>query len=163
MISGKPHGKGKTTYKNGDFYEGEYGKGKRQGYGIYTFADGEKYEGQWFQDQQHGKGTYYFSNNNRYEGLWFRDYQQGHGVMYYYNGDKYDGTWKQDKREGKVGNSEESILLVLYHAHNGNSTDAHYGHRTQQLAQAQDWAFEISSKVGECAKESNQATQCRQT
>lgn len=40
MASGKPHGKGKTVYKNGDTYEGEYVKGKRQGYGVYTFLMG---------------------------------------------------------------------------------------------------------------------------
>lgn len=101
MVSGKPHGKGRTEYKNGDTYEGSYVKGKRQGYGVYTFSDGEKYDGEWFQDQQHGRGTYYFMNNNKYVGLWYKDYQQGHGVMYYYNGDKYDGEWYQDKRNGK--------------------------------------------------------------
>ena len=58
MVAGKPHGKGKVAYQNGNRFEGEYVKGKRQGYGIYTFFDGEKYEGQWFQDQQHGQGTY---------------------------------------------------------------------------------------------------------
>ena len=55
MLGGKPHGKGKTTFSNGDTYEGEYEKGKRQGYGVYIFTDGERYEGEWFQDQQHGK------------------------------------------------------------------------------------------------------------
>lgn len=45
MASGKPHGKGRATYKNGDWYDGEYVKGKRQGQGTYTFSDGEKYEG----------------------------------------------------------------------------------------------------------------------
>ncbi len=40
--------KGKTVFKNGDVFEGEYVKGKREGYGIYMFPDGEKYEGQWF-------------------------------------------------------------------------------------------------------------------
>ena len=57
VASGKPHGKGKTTYKNGDMYEGEYVKGNRQGYGIYIFSDGEKYEGQWFQGQQDRKSV----------------------------------------------------------------------------------------------------------
>lgn len=55
MKGRKPNGKGKTVFKNGDVFEGEYVKGKREGYGIYMFPDGEKYEGQWFQDQQHGK------------------------------------------------------------------------------------------------------------
>ena len=56
LESGKPNGKGKTTFKTGDTYEGEYVKGKRQGYGVYTFTDGEKYEGNWHQDHQHGRG-----------------------------------------------------------------------------------------------------------
>ena len=33
LQSGKPHGKGRTTYKNGNIYEGEYEKGLRQGFG----------------------------------------------------------------------------------------------------------------------------------
>ena len=32
LFRGKPWGKGKTTYKNGDYYEGEYEKGKRHLY-----------------------------------------------------------------------------------------------------------------------------------
>ena len=28
MASGKPHGKGRATYKNGDWYDGEYVKGR---------------------------------------------------------------------------------------------------------------------------------------
>ena len=44
MKGRKPNGKGKTVFKNGDVFEGEYVKGKREGYGIYMFPDGEKYE-----------------------------------------------------------------------------------------------------------------------
>ena len=33
----RPNGKGKTVFKNGDVYEGEYVKGKREGYGTYIF------------------------------------------------------------------------------------------------------------------------------
>ena len=40
------NGKGKTVFRNGDVYEGEYVKGKRQGEGTYTFSDGEKYVGE---------------------------------------------------------------------------------------------------------------------
>ena len=29
MLGGKPHGKGKTTFSNGDIYEGEYENGRR--------------------------------------------------------------------------------------------------------------------------------------
>lgn len=41
MKGRKPNGKGKTVFKNGDVFEGEYVKGKREGYGIYMFPDGE--------------------------------------------------------------------------------------------------------------------------
>ncbi len=36
LKSRKPNGKGKTVFKNGDVYEGEYIKAKRQGEGTYT-------------------------------------------------------------------------------------------------------------------------------
>ena len=88
VLHGKPNGKGKAVYKNGDVYEGEFLKGKRHGQGTYTFTDGEKYTGEWFQDHQHGMGDYYFMNGNRYSGLWYKDYQSGQGTMFYYNGDK---------------------------------------------------------------------------
>ena len=58
MQSGKPHGKGQTSYGNGDNYEGEYVKGRRQGDGTCLFANGERYEGTWYRDQKHGVGTY---------------------------------------------------------------------------------------------------------
>ena len=29
LLAGKPHGKGRTTWENGNTYEGEYDKGKR--------------------------------------------------------------------------------------------------------------------------------------
>lgn len=48
MKGRKPNCKGKTVFKNGDVYEGEYVKGKREGYGVYTFPDGEKYDGSGF-------------------------------------------------------------------------------------------------------------------
>ena len=41
MFRGKPWGKGKAIYANGDVYEGQFEKGRRQGEGTYTFSDGE--------------------------------------------------------------------------------------------------------------------------
>ena len=34
MKGRKPTGKGKTVFKSGDTYEGDYVKGKREGYGV---------------------------------------------------------------------------------------------------------------------------------
>ena len=101
-VSWKTNGKGKTTYKKGDVYEGEYIRGMREGKGTYTFADGEKYRRTMVPESTTmDKEFYYFSNGNRYDGLWYKDYQQGLGTMYYYNGDKYIGNWEHDKRSGQ--------------------------------------------------------------
>ena len=35
----RPNGKGKTVFKNGDTYEGEYVKGKREGEGTYSVME----------------------------------------------------------------------------------------------------------------------------
>ena len=56
VLGFKPHGYGKTKFKNGDIYEGGYVNGKREGYGICQFSDGKRYEGEWKDDKQHGKG-----------------------------------------------------------------------------------------------------------
>lgn len=37
MVGGKPDGRGRATYKNGDWYEGLYSKGKRQGRVLILF------------------------------------------------------------------------------------------------------------------------------
>ena len=58
MQGGKPHGKGKTEFPDGNVYEGDYFRGLRHGYGIFKFFDGERYEGEWYKDHQHGQGTY---------------------------------------------------------------------------------------------------------
>jgi hypothetical protein len=50
--------KGKYTWKDGRYYEGEYFNDKKHGYGIYKWVDGKIYEGGWFEGHQDGKGKY---------------------------------------------------------------------------------------------------------
>jgi len=80
------HGKGKYSWKDGRFYEGEYFEDKKQGYGTYRWAgkitnklfkekynfflfisnifsfqkDGKKYEGNWLNGKQEGIGKYIY-------------------------------------------------------------------------------------------------------
>ena len=42
MFRGKPWGKGKTIFPNGNVYEGIYAKGIREGVGTLTKPNGEK-------------------------------------------------------------------------------------------------------------------------
>lgn len=46
-LGGKPNGKGRVQYENGDTYEGSFVKGLRNGEGTFTAADGARYEGNW--------------------------------------------------------------------------------------------------------------------
>jgi hypothetical protein len=39
-------------------YEGEFQKGNRQGKGKYTWTDGSYYEGEWLADKMNGAGAY---------------------------------------------------------------------------------------------------------
>ena len=89
------HGKGKYTYKNGDWYEGEWENGsriavtkgkqiysdgyyigdldvdlERDGYGVYYWEDGDKYEGNWENGKMHGEGKYTWENGGWYNGEW---------------------------------------------------------------------------------------------
>ncbi|MEM8526734.1 MAG: caspase family protein [Bacteroidota bacterium] len=73
--AGRPHGKGKVEYSNGDRYEGQLIDGKLSGKGIYYYRSGKVTEGYWKNGSYTGKitskpnPTYErkaYKNNNRY-------------------------------------------------------------------------------------------------
>mmetsp|Transcript_14893 Transcript_14893/g.24406 ORF Transcript_14893/g.24406 Transcript_14893/m.24406 type:complete len:81 (-) Transcript_14893:6-248(-) len=49
--NGKPHGRGKWTYSNGNTYEGEWENGLKSGMGTFKWNDGGLYEGEWKDDK----------------------------------------------------------------------------------------------------------------
>ena len=51
----KMNGKGRFTYKDGKWYEGEYVNDKKEGYGVY-FWDSKTYEGEWKAGKMHSTG-----------------------------------------------------------------------------------------------------------
>jgi len=54
IVSGKPHGKGTTTYTGGHKYEGEWNDGEQHGRGTFTWSDGRKYTGIFKNGKQYG-------------------------------------------------------------------------------------------------------------
>ena len=64
MLGGKPHGKGKTTFSNGDTYEGSF-KDNHFSKGTYTVkATGEQFTGTFDSYGQPKKGSWYDKNGN---------------------------------------------------------------------------------------------------
>lgn len=55
---GKPHGKGRYRYSNGDVYEGELSFGRLSGKGKYTHSDGSYFDGSFKDGLWDGEGYY---------------------------------------------------------------------------------------------------------
>ena len=60
---GKPHGKGRIEFEDGEFYEGDWQDGMRYGRGLNKLANGSVYEGEFASpltsgDSRHGWGDH---------------------------------------------------------------------------------------------------------
>ncbi len=60
LLNGIPHGYGKLTWQNGDYYEGNFKFGKRNGQGKRVNVDGSEYSGDYIDDKPHGRGKMLF-------------------------------------------------------------------------------------------------------
>ena len=67
IVEGLMHGRGRLTYDENHYYDGDWVKGKRHGRGIYLNND-TKYEGTFDNDRINGVGTCWYPNGNRFEG-----------------------------------------------------------------------------------------------
>lgn len=59
ILNGKPNGKGKLEYKNGDVYEGDFLDGARNGQGVFRCEDGTIYDGTFRNNEFSGRGIIY--------------------------------------------------------------------------------------------------------
>ncbi len=96
-----PHGHGKMTYLNDDYffeYEGDFVEGNEEGKGRQVTADGV-YVGEFVGGSAKGSGRFIFSGNSSFsegdvcEGT-FDNVAEGQCVMHYANGDTYEGSFK---------------------------------------------------------------------
>ena len=101
LLNGKPDGKGKLTFAEGGWYEGEWTEDEFNGYGVWHDENGNIYEGEWLKDNRHGKGKFTFAAGGWYEGEWAEDKFNGYGVWHFSNGDIYEGEWLKGNRHGK--------------------------------------------------------------
>jgi hypothetical protein len=99
--SGKPHGKGKHTWPNGEVYDGQWKDDKGHGEGKHTWPSGAVYDGQWQDGKHHGTGKYTWPDGAVYDGQWQDGKHHGTGKSTWPDGAVYDGQWQDDKRHGK--------------------------------------------------------------
>ena len=106
---GKPHGRGKMVWRNGDItrtYVGSFVDGEQHGHGEIVHSDSQvRYSGEWYQGRREGKGTMTYECGNVYEGTWHDGIRHGNGVLFYNDGGKYHGEWMDGKKHG-VGREE---------------------------------------------------------
>ena len=89
-------GYGRFKWKEGREYIGFWKNGKMSGKGVMNYTDGAKYEGEFFEGKRHGKGNYFWNKNKYYKGNWSKGKQEGDG--YYYNkGKGIIGIWSDGK------------------------------------------------------------------
>lgn len=63
----------KETYKNGDFYWGEFYNGRRHGYGIYQWTNGDVWYGYYRDGYRNGYGMLVKPDHRVYYGKWIGD------------------------------------------------------------------------------------------
>ena len=106
-----PEGRGVLMFGHGDRFEGLFSGGMFCGRGRYTWSDGGFYEGQ-YQDKgrqkaskssglRNGYGTRWWVSGNMYEGDWVDDKMEGTGKFVTSdNGPTYTGQFKDNRKHG---------------------------------------------------------------
>ena len=99
-LNGKRHGKGKFTYHSGSVYEGEFVDNKFHGTGVFKFYDGRIYTGEWKENKLTGTGKFEYVSGAVYEGEFLDGLREGTGTYYYISGAVYTGQWSKDEANG---------------------------------------------------------------
>ncbi|KAL3140637.1 hypothetical protein ABBQ32_005204 [Trebouxia sp. C0010 RCD-2024] len=83
LIHGQREGKGKYTWSNGCYYDGDYKNHMRHGNGTLTLPDKGRYEGDWSENKMHGQGFYTYANGDMYTGSFQQGVKHGQGSYYF--------------------------------------------------------------------------------
>ena len=128
LVDGKPHGKGRITYKDGSYYDGNWVNGKKEGNGKYYDPESNiMQEGVYINGicsrviDEYVVGS---RNNNsssnatiRYGGGFYKGQlvdgkPHGKGRLTYRDGSYYDGNWVNGQKNGngKYYDSDTNIM-----------------------------------------------------
>lgn len=98
---GKMHGKGQLVWPSGARYDGDVSGGYLHGFGTFTGLDGSVYTGAWRMGVRHGIGRKEYHNSDIYEGTWKEGIHEGSGSYTWNSGNIYTGIWKRGKMSGR--------------------------------------------------------------
>ncbi len=101
-VTGTATGQVRIDWKNGDRFEGQMVDGRRVGKGRFTWANGAYYDGDWVNDIATGRAEIGFSNGDRYVGEVTQGVPNGQGVKTVANGDSLDGHFVNGVVDGRA-------------------------------------------------------------
>ena len=93
---GRPEGKARVEYTNGDVYEGDWYNGQPHGDGRMVYDTGDIYDGQFKNGFLDGWGRMDYKENMSYIGSWALNARNGVGKMIFKDQDCFEGTWKRN-------------------------------------------------------------------
>ncbi|KAL3917170.1 MAG: hypothetical protein SGILL_004842 [Bacillariaceae sp.] len=101
MVKGKPYGRGRMSWENGDCYTGGFKHGQRHGKGTQSFADGKQYEGRFMANSAHDpNGNMTFNDGTIYVGAFVQGRRTGMGIQRFPSGVRYEGEFVNGKYHG---------------------------------------------------------------
>ena len=140
-VEGRFNGKGKYTWANGSYYDGDWVNNKKQGSGEYKFIDGSLFSGNWINDKRDGYGKFISSSGENFEGIYKNNMRNGEGIHTYTVGNikvTQNGIFKNDmffSGEYLQSNSiERTIVNAIFE----------YGDRTSSIRTSPE--FTIKTK-----------------
>ena len=111
----RKHGDGKTTYPNGDIFEGKYNNDKLES-GIMRYKNGDRIIGTSYNNNQIVYGEILCTNGDIYEGEIKDNKKHGYGIVTYKNGDLYIGNFDNDQKDGLFMHiNNGNIITAMYH------------------------------------------------
>jgi hypothetical protein len=104
--AGKREGKGKISYDQGGFYDGEFKNNKFEGNGTYVWDDGESYEGEWKDGERNGKAIFRSKDGTVQYQMFEAGKPSGEGV-----------SWTADRKTAhKITSDDKKLEMLLEEA-----------------------------------------------
>ena len=101
LRDGKPQGRGRVEWDNGQVYEGTFDNGVYEGRGRFVAADGRRYEGEFAKGLFDGRGRFESASGDIYEGDFDKGRFTGYGTLSRPDGTRCRGAFVDWRMHGE--------------------------------------------------------------